>query len=244
MGGLLDLKRSVFDALQSARAAKRAVIVATALKNGRQAIIDGDKAEGDLPLSETISAAARRALRDDKSHTIETEAGPVFVQAFNPPLRMLVVGAVHIAQALAPIAVTAGYEVTLIDPRRSFATAARFPGVTLTHEWPDEAMDRLKLNARTAVVTLTHDPKIDDPALERALRSDCFYIGCLGSTRTHKARLARLAEHGFGEKDFARIHGPVGLDIGAKSPAEIAISIVAEITAVLRREPEAAAAAA
>ena len=238
------MKRTVFDALQSARASKRAVVVATALKDGRQALIDGDKAEGDLPLSETIRAAARRALRDDKSHTIETDAGPVFVQTFNTPLRMLVVGAVHIAQALAPIAVTAGYAVTIIDPRGSFATTERFPGVSLTHDWPDEAMDKLKLDARTAVVTLTHDPKIDDPALERALRSECFYIGCLGSTRTHKARLARLSEQGFGEKDFARLHGPIGLDIGAQSPAEIAISIVAEVTAVRRREPEAAAAAA
>lgn len=238
------MKRAIFDALQSARSANSAVVVATALKDGRQALIEGDKAAGDLPVNETIRAAARRALRDDKSHTIETEMGPVFIQAFNTPLRMLIVGAVHIAQALAPIAVTAGYAVTIIDPRRSFATAERFPGVTLTHDWPDEAMDRMKLDARTAVVTLTHDPKIDDPALERALRAECFYIGCLGSTRTHKARLARLSEQGFGERDFARIHGPVGLDIGAQSPAEIAISIVAEVTAVLRREPEAAAAAA
>ncbi len=237
------MKRAIFEALQSARTAKRAVVVATALEDGRQALIDGDRAEGDLALAETIRAAARRALRDDKSRMIETDAGPVFMQAFNTPLRMFVVGAVHIAQALAPIAVIAGYAVTLIDPRRSFATAARFPGVTLTHDWPDEAMDRLKLDARTAVVTLTHDPKIDDPALERALRSDCFYIGCLGSTRTHKARLARLAGQGFGDKDFARLHGPIGLDIGAQSPAEIAISIVAEVTAVLRGEPAAAAAA-
>ena len=238
------MKRATFEALQSARASKRPVVLATAFRDGRQSLIEGDKAEGDLALTETIRAAARRAQREDKSHTIETETGPVFLQAFNPPLRMLVVGAVHIAQALAPIAVTAGYEVTLIDPRGSFATEARFPGVALTHDWPDEAMDRLKLDARTAVVTLTHDPKIDDPALERALRSECFYIGCLGSTRTHKARLARLAEQGFGEKDFARLHGPIGLDIGAQSPAEIAISIVAQITEVLRREPEAAAVAA
>jgi xanthine dehydrogenase accessory factor len=238
------MKRTVFDALQSARAEKRAVVVATALKDGRQALIEGETAIGDLPPIESIRVAARRALREDKSHTVETDAGPVFMQAFNPPLRMLVVGAVHIAQALAPMASLTGYEVTLIDPRRSFATTTRFPGVALTHEWPDEAMDRLKLDARTAVITLTHDPKIDDPALERALRSDCFYIGCLGSTRTHKARLARLSEQGFGEKDFARLHGPIGLDIGAQSPAEIAISIMAEITASLRGVPEAAAAAA
>lgn len=238
------MKRAVFDSLHAARAAKRAVVLATALKDGRQALIDGEKVEGDLAVNEALRAAARRALRDDKSHTIETEHGPVFVQAFNTPLRMLVVGAVHISQALAPMAALAGYAVTIIDPRRSFATAARFPGVTLTHDWPDEAMDKIGLDARTAVVTLTHDPKIDDPALERALRSDCFYIGCLGSTRTHKARLGRLSELGFGEKDFARIHGPVGLDIGAQSPAEIAVSIVAEVTSVLRAEPDAAAAAA
>jgi xanthine dehydrogenase accessory factor len=238
------MKREIHEQLQSARAAKRPVVMATALKDGRQTLIDGETHRGDLPLGEAIRAAVRRALRDDKSHTIETEAGPVFVQVFNPPLRMLVVGAVHISQALAPMAAIAGYEVTLIDPRRSFATSARFPGVALTHDWPDEAMDRLRLDARTAVVTLTHDPKIDDPALDRALRSECFYIGCLGSTRTHKARLARLADQGFREKDLARLHGPIGLDIGAQSPAEIAISILAEVTSVLRREPEPAAAAA
>jgi xanthine dehydrogenase accessory factor len=238
------MKRDIFDALQAARAAKRTVVLATALKGGAQSLIDGDAAKGDLAVNETIRAAARRAARDDKSHTIDTEAGPVFLQAFSPPLRMLVVGAVHIAQALAPIALAAGYEVTLIDPRRSFATAARFPGIALTHDWPDEAMDRLKLDARTAVVTLTHDPKIDDPALERALRSGCFYIGCLGSSRTHKGRLGRLAQMGLGEKDFARLHGPIGLDIGAKSPAEIAISIIAEVIAVLRSEPAAETAAA
>jgi xanthine dehydrogenase accessory factor len=213
------MQRAIFEALQSARAAKRAVVVATALKDGRQAMIDGDEAEGDLPASEALRAAARRALRDDRSHTIETEHGPVFVQAFNTPLRMLVVGAVHIAQALAPMAVLAGYAVTIIDPRRSFATADRFPGVTLTHDWPDEAMDKIGLDARTAVVTLTHDPKIDDPALERALRSDCFYIGCLGSTRTHKARLGRRPQLSVGEYDLGRHQRPGGRHNGAPYPA-------------------------
>ncbi len=238
------MKRPLFEALRSARAAHRAVVVATALRDGRQTLIDGDMAAGDLPLDDPMRAAAARAKRDDKSHTVETEAGPVFFQVFNPPLRMFIVGAVHIAQALAPMAAMTGYAVTLIDPRRSFATEARFPGVDLTHDWPDEAMDRLKPDARTAVVTLTHDPKIDDPALERALRSQAFYIGCLGSTRTHKARLGRLGAQGLGEADFARLHGPVGLDIGAQSPAEIAVSILAEATAVLRRKPMAEAAAA
>ncbi len=239
------MKREILKQLMAARAAKRPVIVATALGDGRQALLDGDFAKGDLPMSPAILSAALQALREDKSRTLETaEVGQVFVQAFNPPLRMMIVGAVHISQALAPMAALAGYEVLIIDPRRSFATTERFPGVTITHEWPDEAMERLRPDARTAVVTLTHDPKIDDPALQRALRSPCFYIGSLGSSRTHRARLERLAAAGFGDKDFARIHGPVGLDIDAQSPAEIAISIMAEITQELRRESETAAAAA
>ncbi len=232
------MKPDIFQRVQAARTAHRAVVLATALGDGRQALIDGDGAYGDLPVTPAIRAAAARAFRDDKSHTADTpDAGPVFLQVFNPPLRMVVVGAVHIAQALVPMAALAGYAVTIVDPRRSFASAARFPGVTISHDWPDEALDALKPDRRTAVVTLTHDPKIDDPALDRALKSDCFYIGCLGSTRTHKARLGRLGELGFGAADVARIHGPVGLDIGAISPAEIAISIMAEITQVLRREP-------
>jgi xanthine dehydrogenase accessory factor len=238
------MRRELFEALQAARAAKRPVAVATALGDGRQVLIDGADVRGGLDLSEALHQAVRKALREDRSRTVETASGPVFIQAFNPPLRMVVVGAVHISQALAPMAALAGYDVIIVDPRRTFATEARFPGVTITHDWPDEAMDRLKLDTRTAVVTLTHDPKIDDPALERALRSPCFYIGCLGSTRTHKARLGRLTEIGFGEADFARLHGPVGLDIDAQSPAEIAISIMAEVTQVLRREETPAAAAA
>ncbi len=235
------MKRKLYEALQAARAAKRPVATLTALADGRQTLIDGADSFGDLPMSEALQQAVHRALREDRSRTVETELGAVFVQAYNPPLRMIVVGAVHISQALAPMAAMTGYDVTIIDPRRSFATETRFPGVAITHDWPDEAMDRLTPDTRTAIVTLTHDPKIDDPALERALRSPCFYIGCLGSTRTHKARLARLAELGFGEKDFARLHGPVGLDIDAQSPAEIAISILAEVTQDLRREEAPAA---
>ena len=144
------------------------------------------------------------------------------------------VGAVHIAQPLARMAALAGYLVTVVDPRTAFASDERFPGVEVSTDWPDEALEKLQLNRRTAVVTLTHDPKLDDPALATALRSDVFYIGALGSKRTHAGRLKRLGELGFGEKDFARIHGPVGLDIGAVSPSEIAISILAQITLVLR----------
>ncbi|GAB4387224.1 XdhC family protein [Albidovulum sp.] len=161
--------------------------------------------------------------------------GATFVAIHNPPLRMAIVGAVHIAQALIPLARICGYDPLLIDPREAFASAARFPGERISLDWPDEALRALGLDARTAVVTLTHDPKIDDPAIQTALRSEAFYLGCLGSTRTHAKRVARLLEAGFTEADIARIHAPVGLDIGAKSPAEIAVAIMAEVTRALRR---------
>jgi len=145
-----------------------------------------------------------------------------------------VVGAVHITQALAPMAVLAGYRVTVVDPRRSFATEQRFPGLDLRTEWPDEVLEAMVLDARTAVVTLTHDPKLDDPALHAALRSPVFYIGCLGSKRTHASRLERLRASGFDEQALSRIRGPLGLAIGARSPAEIALAALAQITACLR----------
>jgi len=157
-----------------------------------------------------------------------------FVAIHNPPLRLIVVGAVHIAQALVPMARLAGYDPTLIDPRETFGSEARFPGETILHDWPDEAVAKLGLDARTAIVLLTHDPKLDDPALEAALKADSFYIGALGSTRTHAKRTARLEAAGFTPDQIARIHGPIGLDIGAASPSEIAVSIMAEMTAVLR----------
>jgi xanthine dehydrogenase accessory factor len=155
-----------------------------------------------------------------------------------------VVGAVHIAQALAPMAALAGYEVTVIDPRQAFATESRFPGVRLVTEWPDEALGALRPNRRTAVVTLTHDPKLDDPALEVALRSDAFYIGALGSTRTQAKRLHRLQELGFNQEQLGRIHGPIGLKLGGRAPAEIAIAILAEATQVLHQGEAAEAEAA
>jgi xanthine dehydrogenase accessory factor len=163
------------------------------------------------------------------------EDGATFVHVHNPPLRMIVVGAVHIAQALLPMARMAGYDVSLIDPRPAFAQETRFPGEAVIEDWPDEAMDALKPDARTAVVTLTHDPKLDDPAISRALGSDIFYLGCLGSTRTHAKRVARLTGAGFTGEQIARIHAPVGLDIGARGPAEIAVSILAEVTKRLRQ---------
>jgi xanthine dehydrogenase accessory factor len=161
----------------------------------------------------------------------------LFLRVFNPALRLIVVGAVHIAQALPGFAVPLGFGVTVVDPRRAFATDDRFPGVAVSSDWPDEAMDALAPDSRTAVVTLTHDPKLDDPALDRALRSDAFYVGALGSRRTHAARLARLRELGHGEDALARIRGPVGLAIAAVTAPEIALAIMAEIVAVHRRAP-------
>ncbi|GGF51848.1 xanthine dehydrogenase accessory factor [Mameliella alba] len=159
----------------------------------------------------------------------------VFVGIHNPPLRLIVVGAVHIAQALLPMARIAGYDPSVIDPRETFASPERFPDTRLLHDWPDEAVETLGLDTRTALVLLTHDPKLDDPALEKALRSGCFYIGALGSTRTHAKRVTRLTEAGFTEDEIARIHAPIGLDIGAAGPSEIAVSIIAQMTQVLRR---------
>ena len=162
------------------------------------------------------------------------EDGQTFVAIHNPPLRLIVVGAVHIAQALVPMARIAGYDPVVIDPRASFATPERFPDVTMLDDWPDEALRGFGLDSRTALVLLTHDPKLDDPALEAALASEVFYIGALGSTRTHAKRVERLRGRGFDAARIARIHGPVGLDIGAAGPAEIAVSILAEMTRVLR----------
>jgi xanthine dehydrogenase accessory factor len=222
-------------ALAASREGRSAALM-TELQTGRQCFIDGAMASGDLALDDALREALRRHQAEDRNGTVESPHGPVFIEVFNPRLRCLVVGAVHIAQPLARMAALAGYVVTIVDPRTAFASSERFPDFELSTEWPDEALQRLKPNRRTAVVTLTHDPKFDDPALATALRSDAFYIGALGSKRTHAARLKRLAELGFTGADFARIHGPVGLDIGAVSPAEIAVSIVAQMTLALRGE--------
>jgi xanthine dehydrogenase accessory factor len=158
-----------------------------------------------------------------------------FIAVHNPPLRLIVIGAVHIAQPLLTIARTCGYAPTLIDPRGAFGSAERFPGETILDDWPDEALAALAPDARTAIVTLTHDPKLDDPAIRIALKSQAFYLGCLGSKKTHAKRVERLTADGFTAEDIARIHAPVGLDIGAKTPAEIAVSVMAQITQVLRQ---------
>ena len=163
------------------------------------------------------------------------EDGRTFVAVHNPPLRMIIVGAVHIAQHLVPMARACGYQPILIDPRPAFGSADRFPGEDIREDWPDEVMRDLKIDARTAVVTLTHDPKLDDPAIVTALESPAFYIGCLGSTRTHAKRVARLKEVDFTDEEIGRIHAPVGLDIGGRQPAEIAVSIMAQVTQALRK---------
>lgn len=230
------MRLAVLEAVNAARLQKRrACLVRFMATDQESLVVDGAVVAGEPLVAEDL-AAVERALRHDRSMTVETHRGPTFLQVFNPPLRLVIVGAVHIAQALAPMAALTGYAVTVIDPRRGFATAARFPDVALVGDWPDEALEALHPDRRTAVVTLTHDPKIDDPALDAALRTECFYIAALGSRRTHAGRLERLRGHGHDDAALARIHGPAGLDIGAVSPAEIAIAVLAQMTQVLRRE--------
>ena len=238
------MRQETLSIILSAREKKIPIALVTDLAAGEQAVLTSSS---DLPgLDETNTLildhreeeAVYTALTDDSSLTLQNEhdsTRKLFVQIFTPPLRMIIVGAVHIAHPLAPMAQLAGYEVIIIDPRQSFATDARFPGVSLIDDWPDDALDGLNPDRRTAIVTLTHDPKLDDPALLVALRSPAFYIGCLGSKRTHAKRVQRLTDVGFTEEDINRLAAPVGLAIGAKSPAEIALSIMAEITRVRRR---------
>ncbi len=202
-----------------------------AARASRRALAYGITPEGWARRLLGPSEAPER-FRADRSGMEDTGE---FIALFNPPLRLMIVGAAHIAQALVPMARLAGFDPVLIDPREAFASAARFPDTTLVHDWPDEALAAQGLDARCAVVTLTHDSKLDDPAIEAALRSDCFYLGCLGSTRTHAKRLERLRAAGFPEAALARIHAPVGLDIGAKTPAEIAVSVLAQVIGVLRK---------
>lgn len=215
-------------ALQAAQADKRPLALCTRLTDGLQLLWPRD--EAPAPLAE----AARAALRDDAAQNLDHEGAAWFVEPRNPALRLIIVGAVHIAQALVPMALPLGFAVTVVDPRRAWATADRFPGIALIHDWTDDAVAQLAPDSRSAVVTLTHDPKLDDPALEAALRSPAFYIGALGSRRTHAKRIARLTEAGFDAAALARIKAPVGLDIEAVTAAEIALSIIAEIVAVRR----------
>lgn len=228
------MKAQVLAELRADRAAKCPVALVTDLGSGEQRLVRLPDPEHDPGSSDGLLDAARQALREDRSRTFEAEEGRVFIQVHNPPYRMIIVGAVHITQPLVRMAALAGYAVTIVDPRGAFATQGRFPNAAVTRDWPDLALSALAPDARTAVVTLTHDPKLDDPALAVALRSHAFYVGSLGSRRTHEKRCERLRAAGLDDAAIARIHGPVGLAIGAKSPAEIAVAILSEITQVRR----------
>jgi len=222
------MKRETLAAINAARREGRAIVRATDLATGDERLID--------PAADTspLGLAAAGAARADLSGPADIEGWPWFLSVYNPPLELVIVGAAHIAQPLARMAREAGYGIRVIDPRTAFATAQRFPDTTISHDWPDEALAKAPLGRRSAIVFLSHDPKIDDPGLVAALKSECFYIGTLGSKKTQAARGARMRAAGFDDPALARMHGPVGLDIGAKSPAEIAISILAEMTLVLR----------
>jgi len=234
------MRADTLKALVEARAAKEAVLLATALGGDSEILIslaDLEAESTDLP--ENVQAEALAALMSDKARTVEADGQKWFLNPFNPPLRLIIIGAVHISQPLAAMAGLAGYDVTIIDPREAFASPERFPdtaypNLTLVCAWPDEALAELKLDTRSALVTVTHDPKLDDPALHVGLRSPAFYIGALGSKKTQGARVERLKQAGFSDNEIGRIHGPIGLAIGARSPAEIAVSILAEMTETLR----------
>ncbi len=236
------MKNEILKQILKDQKAKIAVALATELSTGNQAIIYHDTFRGDLAEKPGVLEAARRAMQDDKTGTIKIEMGEFFFQIFNPPLRMIIVGAVHIAQPLSRMASVVGYDVTVVDPRESFASPERFPGISLNHEWPDDALQQLDIDRRTAIVTLTHDPKLDDPALHVAIRSDAFYVGALGSRGTHGSRIERLKGEGYSELEINRINGPVGLNIGAISPAEIAVSILGEVIDTLHAKEKKVAA--
>ena len=231
------ITRAVLEELLEARRTKRSVVLVTPLDGGAHRLVSvgsGDPAVGAPEGGDSLAAAVAQVARRDQAEVVDLAGGALLVEPHLAPLRLIIVGAVHVAQPLAEMAALAGFAVTIVDPRRAFATAARFPGQALVVSWPDVALAELLPDARTAVVTLTHDPKLDDPALVAALGSPAFYVGCLGSQKTHVARRVRLGEHGIGAAALDRLRGPVGLRIGARTPPEIAVSILAEIVAALR----------
>ena len=223
------MKLDILHAVNAEREARRAVVVVTHVDTGEQRVVRANEVARD-PLHELIE----KRLRMAKSGMEETPQGRVFLTVHVPSARLVITGAVHISQALAPMAALVGYDVTIVDPRTAFASQERFPDVKVIAEWPDAALPPLNIDRYTAFVALTHDPKIDDPALLHAMVRDCFYIGALGSRKTHAKRLDRLKAQGARDADIARIHAPIGLAIGAVSPSEIAVAIMAEITAQLR----------
>jgi xanthine dehydrogenase accessory factor len=222
------VKTAHLAALREAAASRRPVAYATRLPDGLAYVLPDEAAP------EALVSEAAAMLAADRSGTVAIGSESWFVEARNPAPRLIVVGAVHIAQALVPLAVATGFAVVVVDPRRAFATEDRFPGVEISTEWPDEAIDRLGLDPRTAIVTLTHDPKLDDPALIRCLKSQVFYVGALGSRKTHASRLERLRAAGLSEPAMARIQAPIGLDIGAVTAPEIAVAIMAQVVAARR----------
>jgi xanthine dehydrogenase accessory factor len=227
------MKLEILKILNAERAARRAAVVVTDVTTGEQRLVKAAELARD-PLKEQVEKHMRRG----KSGMVETPAGKVFLTVYVPPPQLVITGAVHISQALASIARLLGYDVTIVDPRTAFASIERFPDVKVIAEWPDVALPPLGIDRYSAFVALTHDPKIDDPALTHALARDCFYIGALGSKKTHARRIERLKAQGLSDGALARIHAPIGLAIGAVSPSEIAVAIMGEITAQLRQSPE------
>ncbi|MDB5649066.1 MAG: XdhC/CoxF family protein [Hyphomicrobiales bacterium] len=218
--------------LNEARAERRAAVLVTAMDGGAQRIVRAEALAGDA-LADPID----EALRSGKSGMVEHEGATYFLTVQVPPVRLIVIGAVHITQALAPIARLGGFDMTIVDPRTAFATPERFPDTPVIADWPETVLPPMKLDRYTAMACFTHDPKIDDPALEQALAADCFYIGALGSRKTHGKRIERLHAKHFTVEQTQRIHAPIGLDIGAVTPAEIAVSVLAEIILSLRKKP-------
>jgi len=226
------MKTETLAALQDARVKRRAVTLATRLSDAAEALVYRDDAKGELAGDAAIVAAAQRAMDIGKSETVDIGGANIFLNVYVPPPRLVIVGAVHIAQSLAPMAAMLEFDVTVVDPRGAWATTQRFPGVKVIQDWADEAFQAMGLDVSTAVVTLTHDPKLDDMALLEALKSPAFYIGAIGSRKNNDARRQRLAEFDLSQQEIARLHGPVGHKIGSKTPPEIAVAILAEMTAI------------